>query len=245
MAKLNHYPFPDRNVNYNDNEIFYIKSKDRKYIQYCYNKIVNPNSASVAYQYFVIEKLLVESFQYVMPIWKNEETCSARFATTIREASNLFEIIARKVYRNFFSFDPKLQLDIYNFLTLENYLDLSKEELRSPLLETYLENNNKIEPFESLKSWNKKEKLNQNHIPKWWTAYNKIKHNTESIEEYANLNNAIYSMAGLFIFILKIYGEGLICGFLRKPSELNPNEILLYQIKISDIFIGEIFKTKI
>jgi len=137
-----------------------------------------------------------------------------------------------------------LQLDIYNFLSLENFLDLSKEELRSPLLETYLENNRKIEPFESLKSWNKKEKLNPNHIPRWWTAYNKIKHDTKSIMEYANLNNAIYSMAGLFILIRKIYGEGLICGYLRKPSELNRKEVILYQIKTSDIYFGEILKTK-
>ena len=83
-----------------------------------------------------------------------------------------------------------VNIDQDNFIkSIGKITDLSKEELRSPLLETYLGNNNKIEPFESLKSWNKKEKLNQNHIPKWWTAYNKIKHDAESIEEYANLNN--------------------------------------------------------
>ncbi len=102
MNKLNHYPFPDRNPGYKDNEIFFVKSNDRKYIQFCYNKIVNPDSVSIANQYFAIEKLLVESFQYVLPVWKNAETCSVRFATIIREASNLFEIIARKVYCKFF-----------------------------------------------------------------------------------------------------------------------------------------------
>jgi len=243
MTKLESYPFPTRNPKFEDKDIFYIKSDDKEYIQYCYDKIVHPNSVAIEFQFFSIERLLLDSFQYVLPIQENSKTCSVRFATIIREACNLFEILARKAYCEFFTFDQKHQLDIFNFLSLDAFLNLSAEDLRSPILDNYLKNNQKIEPFSTIKQWNKKEKLTYRYIPDWWIAYNKIKHDTESIKVYSNLNNALFSMAALFIMIRKIYGDGLISGFLRKPSPKIPGENIMYQIKTSEIFIGEILRS--
>ena len=221
MAKFQHFPFPERNPKYKDENIYYIKSKDKDFIQYYYDKNVHPDSITIANQFFSIEKLLLESFHYVLPIHENSKTCSVRFATIIRESCNLFEIIARKIYCEFFLFNPKLHLNIYNFLSLDAFLDLSSEDIGSPLLDTYLQNNKKIEPFNRVKQWNRKENLTDKNIPEWWTAYNKIKHDTESIKTYSNLNNSLYSMAALFILIRKIYGDGLISGFLKKPHNQN------------------------
>jgi hypothetical protein len=243
MAKLEPYPFPKRNPQYEDKDIFCIGRKDREYRQYCYERITQPDSISIANQFFSIENLLLESFQYVLPIKENAATCSVRFATIIRESANLFEIVSRRIYHMFFVFDPKLQIDIFNFLSLDAFLNLSKEELLSPFLDSFLGNDHKIEPFSSLKTWDGRGRLNSEHIPKWWTAYNKLKHDTESIKEWANLINAIFAMGGLFLLIKKVYGEGLISGFLRKPSDTNIKETIMYQIKISEIFFTDQFKT--
>jgi len=245
MAKLEPYPFPIRNPQYRDKDIYYIKSnKSREYFQYWYNIITHPDSISIANQFFSIEKSLLESFQYVLPIKENAKTCSVKFATIIRESANLFEIISRKRYNMFFVFEPNLQIDIFNFLSLDAFLNLSGEELRAPIFDSFLGEEQKIEPFSFLKSWNREEKLESTHVPKWWTAYNKLKHDTESIKDFANLTNAIYAMAGLFLLIRKVYGEGLISGLLRKPSDTNIKETMLYQVKTSDIFFGELFKSR-
>ena len=38
-----------------------------------------------------------------------------------------------------------------------------------------------------------------NTIPQWWYAYNKIKHYRIDNQEYANMENLIYSLSALFI----------------------------------------------
>ena len=44
-------------------------------------------------------------------------------------------------------------------------------------------------------------------IPFWWTAYNKVKHQRDTDFEKANLQNSLNSVAGLFIITLYLYKE--------------------------------------
>jgi hypothetical protein len=243
MTTLQHFPFPDRNPDFTDNQIFYIKSDSPDYIDYYYNKNTSVNSITIANQYFSIEDIFLESFKFVTPIFTNKDTSSVRYATIIRESCNLYEILSRKAYFQFFKVQPTESLNIYNYLTLEFFFKINDNELRSSTFYNYLPDNRRIAPFDSLAGFDWSSSLLSSHIPKWWTAYNKIKHDSENFSEYATLDNALFSIAAVFLVIRKIYGDGLISGFLKKgSSEANINSHL-YPIRNSNVFIGEIFKT--
>jgi hypothetical protein len=140
--------------------------------------------------------------------------------------------------------EPQYDINVKNFLSLEIFLDLTKEELISPILSSYCENDGKIEPFRELKEWNKNEEIKSEHIPAWWSAYNKIKHDTENIEKYATLDNSIHSLAGVFVLIKSIYGKGLINGLLVKPNK-QPSEKYFYETPKSRLYLSMAYKTKL
>jgi hypothetical protein len=62
-------------------------------------------------------------------------------------------------------------------------------------------------------------------VPSWWTGYNKVKHHRDSDYHRANLRNAIYSVAGLFVVTLFFYKEKAELGeLLPSPSLLRVTE---------------------
>jgi len=61
-----------------------------------------------------------------------------------------------------------------------------------------------------------------NNPPKWWTAYNKIKHHRDAEYDKANLKNALNAVGGLFIMVLYLYKEKARLG------ELGPSPKLLH-----------------
>lgn len=76
-------------------------------------------------------------------------------------------------------------------------------------------------PFASLRSWSKTQRLlDSKHVPSWWTAYNKIKikHTNDGIEQCGTLENAVASLAAVFLVLHKRYGYGLVFGMQPDPS---------------------------
>lgn len=59
-----------------------------------------------------------------------------------------------------------------------------------------------------------------NKVPDWWTANNKIKHERNTQYHQGNLQNALNSVAGLFIMILYLYKEKAIRGELFPIPQL-------------------------
>jgi hypothetical protein len=59
-----------------------------------------------------------------------------------------------------------------------------------------------------------------NGVPKWWTAYNKVKHHRDSDYHRANLENAIDSVAGLFVMTLYFYKEKANLGELMPAPQI-------------------------
>lgn len=240
---LKHFEFPKLRPGLKMEEVFFSRSESKEYLDYCYNKNTSAYAISIANQYFSIEEILIESFFYVTPIRENKSTSSARFATIIRESCNLYELLCKSVYNAIFDYDvSRYKLDIYNYLSLERFLQLSKEELRTATFQNYLENDERLNPFISVKDWSGQLKLEAGNIPDWWHAYNSIKHDAESMVKNANQYNAILSTAAIFLLIRKIYGDGLISGYLRKPAEEENVAAIMYPIRASKVFIGEIYK---
>jgi len=101
-----------------------------------------------------------------------------------------------------------------------------------------------IEPYLSISNWNYNDKLTKENIPKWWIAYNSLKHDTKGIIEQATLENAYKSLSALFLLIVKIYGNGLITDYLEKPI-YNEKEVVseLISIRSSRMFTGQTFRS--
>jgi len=57
-------------------------------------------------------------------------------------------------------------------------------------------------------------------VPFWWTAYNKIKHQRDSVYHRANLNNALNAVAGLFVMVLYLYKDSAEAGGLVPSPQL-------------------------
>ncbi|NQT69784.1 MAG: hypothetical protein HQ552_09405 [Desulfobacteraceae bacterium] len=70
----------------------------------------------------------------------------------------------------------------------------------------------------SLKPWNEWKDIQG--VPDWWTAYNKLKHHRETEYHRANLKNAIYSVAGLFVMVLYFYQEKANLGELMPAPQI-------------------------
>jgi hypothetical protein len=58
-------------------------------------------------------------------------------------------------------------------------------------------------------------------VPLWWTAYNKVKHQRDAHFEKASLQNALNSVAGLFVMVLYLYqGQARLGELVPSPQLL-------------------------
>ena len=70
--------------------------------------------------------------------------------------------------------------------------------------------------FQPWKNWAGKSRKS----PLWWVAHNKVKHNRHDHFGEANLNNALYALAGLYVVTLHLY-KGM-----AEAAELGPTPAL-------------------
>lgn len=59
-----------------------------------------------------------------------------------------------------------------------------------------------MNPFKPWEKWGEPD-----GVPRWWTAYNKVKHHRNTEFHQANLKNAINAVGALFILILYLYKQ--------------------------------------
>jgi len=228
------FNFPNRNTSFQDKDCFYIEPNEHDYDELVtvFEKKISNESINLKLQYFSIEKELINSFQYVNPESQNLKTSSVKFATIIREASNLFEQTARIIYNKLFT--NYRDINIFSYLSLDLHLNFQETNILCPTLENLTtENHNILHPFKELSSWDKTSRISSTHIPKWWTAYNKIKHSPNEITEHSNLENAIRSLLASYIIIYKYLGPGVVSGYLEKP-ENNEEEIIRRQLTVEE-----------
>ena len=69
-------------------------------------------------------------------------------------------------------------------------------------------------------------------VPDWWTAYNKVKHRRQSEYHRANLKNAIDSVAGLFVMTLYFFREKANLGELMPAPQI---------LRVDDAHFGGIY----
>lgn len=237
--KIPSFPFPNRKTQITDKEIYsygnvYIELEEKKRN---YERKISSETSNIKNQYLYIEDELLRSFQYVQPTIKNLTTSSVRFATIIRESANLYEIISKSTYRQLFDILVNVKLDIFNFLTLDLFLQLSSKILDSPILYGEFNGTDILQPFKSLVTWDRNSPIRDIHIPGWWTSNNKVKHDVKGINDYATLENALLSVGALYIIINRIYGEGVVGGILTNPKSIS--NTIQQLVPVSKLFIEE------
>jgi hypothetical protein len=78
-------------------------------------------------------------------------------------------------------------LNIYNYLSLDKHLEFSEAEINSFLFYDQFDASVEVyHPFDSISGWDKVSSIQSSHIPKWWTAYNKLKHTNSPFAYFWN-----------------------------------------------------------
>lgn len=87
-------------------------------------------------------------------------------------------------------------------------------------------------------NWNE-----DNGVPFWWTAYNKIKHQRDTEYQRGNLKNALNSVAGLFVMVLHLYKEKANKGELvPAPRLLRVMHEHLMGVDLGDMEFGIVYR---
>lgn len=228
------YPFPIRNVSFPDNECYFIMPNhtDFEALKANYQRKIAIEAINLKLQYFTTERELINSFHYVNPVLENLSTSSVKFATIIRESSNLFEQIARIIYNKLFVVTGSI--NIYNYLSLDKFLDFQNSKLHCPILQNIAINKPLLlNPFYEMSTWDKDSRIEDAFIPKWWTAYNKIKHSPTELTVYSTLENAVRSLLASYLIISKYLGPGVVSGSLETP-EKKGNEIINRHLTVDE-----------
>ncbi|AJS61180.1 hypothetical protein [Paenibacillus sp. IHBB 10380] len=205
--------------------------------QKIFQKKTSQSVMRIRSQFLLIEKELIRTFEYVEPNYNNLKTNSIRFASIIREACNLYELVSKEVYISLFDKPVERKLNIINYLSLDKILNFHNVCLSSPYIPSMHEDKHKLFPFVELLEWDGLSKITSQLIPKWWNTYNKIKHNNDGID-CATLENALLSVGGVYVLINSIYGDGVLVGNLREYTNVDMiNSIYIdYRIEDSKLF---------
>lgn len=153
-----------------------------------------------------LEQDLLETSDYVEFTKFNYECFSVEFAKVLLGAGSEVDVVAKQLSR---MVDPKAKaenINHYMSILRPAYPRLESMEVMIPRFGL------KLQP------WSNWQKIT---TPDWWTAYNNVKHHRHTKFKDANLKNALYSVAGLFVMVLYFYHD------LAEDGRLSPNPVLL------------------
>jgi hypothetical protein len=233
------YPFPSRNPAFpNEYDVIWDRHKaDLAPHEEIFNKRRYGREALLyKAQYFSLEEMLLQAFEFVAPDSSNANTYSIKFATIIKDSCNVFEVICRDLYSKFYLVPSGKSINILNFLSLDQYLRLSQVQLvLVAALDQFSAYPEVTVPFTGVSglapTYN-----DHNNLPAWWKAYNDIKHSNKHISQAATLVNTLASLAALFTLLNQTYGYGLVYGMASLP---NPLQGFLPNAKSSLLFSPE------
>jgi len=160
-----------------------------------------------------IENDLTELSRYVEFDEKNFECFSIEIARILLTSAAEVDVVCKQICRKI---KPMLKAKDLEKLKIHGYRDTIKPVFPGvPQFEvSMLRFGLKLHPWEE---WSGR-RVN----PRWWCAYNKVKHQRDSEYEMANLKNALNAVAGLFVMVLYLYKEK------AKLGELVPSPQLLH-----------------
>ena len=163
--------------------------------------------------YLVIEEDFVKTHRYVELDENNFTTFSVEYTKLLKSIGSEFDVVSKEICK-FYGHDNKNKIYEYAPIIIRNFTDLCDQRLE-------IKDNNSI-VVEPLKDWRVQP---QHKSPKWWTSYNKIKHDRVNNYAQASLENVLLGLASLFLvemyFIYEIsMQEKTILKIPNRPSTL-------------------------
>ncbi|MGO9177057.1 MAG: hypothetical protein ACLPT6_04690 [Desulfobaccales bacterium] len=162
----------------------------------------------IHWNYFLaIEDDLERLSRFVEIDRKNFESFSIEISRILLAASAEVDVVCKQICKKL---NPHSTADIINAYRDEicaNYPAIPNFEVVLPRYSL------SILPWEKWKN-------SKGDPPDWWTAYNKLKHHRHTEYHRANLENALNSVAGLFVMVLYLYKEKATQGELRPSPHL-------------------------
>lgn len=151
--------------------------------------------------YIQIENELIDIFKYVELSTDNYKTYSSKFLKVFLQIGSEIDICFKE-YLKLFQSNSASSIAKYK-QQLQNYdVDFFDESIEIKQLKTI------VKPWEELKN---------NNTISWWTAYNKVKHErtnqvtintvTQEAYKFADLENVITSLSGLYVLLMNIFAK--------------------------------------
>lgn len=151
--------------------------------------------------YIQIENELIDIFKYVELSTDNYKTYSSKFLKVFLQIGSEIDICFKE-YLKLFQSNSASSIAKYK-QQLQNYdVDFFDESIEIKQLKTI------VKPWEELKN---------NNTISWWMAYNKVKHErtnqvtintvTQEAYKFANLENVITSLSGLYVLLMNIFAK--------------------------------------
>lgn len=158
--------------------------------------------------YLTLERDLLECRRYVEFHDTNMKTYSTEFLQLFLLACSEIDILSQRICEIINPNSKPRNMEGYKSI-IEPLLHLSTFEVNS------LYNQSPIKPFQEWRY--------QDH-PQWWGDHNAVKHDRYHCYENANLQNTLWSLAGLYVLNIYYYYNYLREAELRPQSNLfRPN----------------------
>lgn len=156
--------------------------------------------------YFIaLEKELIESIPYVEIGDGNEKAFSTEYGKILFAACSEIDVLGKLICKRVISSSKADNIDEYSDEILVVYSKICSVEISVPRYEILL------------KPWNG---WSRGNSPAWWTAYNKVKHERNMHYKKGNQENAIASLAGLFVLLMYYYYTEIRTGNFYPAPEL-------------------------
>jgi len=156
--------------------------------------------------YKAIEEDMLRVAEYIpLETQQYDNVYSFKLADIIMRSCSHIESLLKDVIRNQDLSDHQNQPKIIKSekkrqLTIRDYIEIFSDYWNLAPVEITIRRNNDIKrPFEEFKNLKLEDK-----IPKWWRAYNDLKHDFYSEVEKGTLENALLALGALFILNCKI-----------------------------------------
>lgn len=157
--------------------------------------------------YAIIERDLLELFDYIEPTDANLCTYSHKTYELLLRASTEFETNCKAIlYANGYTKPGHANLSIQDYYKIDKTCKLSDYKI---ILDTWLPSRKVFEPFKDWKS---------RYTLRWYQAYNRVKHDRSTEFREASLENVMGSVTGLFGILFAQFFTYVFNPF-RKGSE--------------------------
>lgn len=161
------------------------------------NDIMERDRFEIYWDYYLtIEKMLVDTRQYLSPSQQNKNAYSDEFAKIILLACSEIDAILKFLCKLENISPSKKYYEMQDYSELLSYFSNIKDVGLGPAYCSSLKEKVPIVfPFKELDKGKPYANLN------WWENYQKIKHNRMENIELGNLENALFSLAAYYIII--------------------------------------------